>query len=840
MRIGQALVHTKCLAVVSNSVQDFKDMKDCILEKGEASELPSFPTSPTVVDAPNWFLSDEGEEKAFLELGHNQRTSLHEANINTEKGTVTFHRRKSNELFKRSDSNKRKSVDSLHNIESVPESQEEMEATLRDGLARSRRSILNTNTLVLDSAPHSLASGHAALEPNTGSIDPSSLLHSMAGLQNESFTSRNFDKNPVRVELKKTLMNMHESHFDSFILQLVRSHGLSMSWIDVIKPLIMEACCKVHTHVTPDDFMDIRHYCKVKKIPGGQKSSCKFVHGVVFSKNVTHRKMKLSLHSPRILLLKCAFEFQRKENQLSSFDTLLSQEHEYLRHLVERVKKFRPDIILVQKSVSRFAQERLHEVGIVVVVNIKPSVMARVARSTEGDLLSSLDQLYFNVNLGTCGQFYVRTFTLPDGIHKTLMYLDECEPKLGGVILLQGSTNNVLKRVKQVVLFGLQVAHNMFLESSFLFDEFAKPQYIPQYANIDNVQNYYTPPSTPEPVLYRFSPSVLTESYQNFPAWTASNACALEEGAVVETEEPAIDGNQREGPNIEGNQMDGVVNECNGRLSTLVEEDQADVADGTNAVEGDGVELDEDEEVHLKLPKPLPSEEIFETILAEQLMSTSPGIAFNVPYLQTKKGLDAGIRHYLPQAIYWSHCFKPKGPHNTTSERVDRERSNTIKLEVQKSPIRHRYRSVSDHPLTQSTFLLPANDNRVRSAFADFRARASVPNEPSCFFFPSACKGSDMYEQLASIFSKSKDFESMVEGLEEEKKKVTNEVGVGRISQRTKRWVVPEKGTLASSPPTPWSQPNITKFEETISPINQTIGLSKVRVYQPKSLSWYM
>ena len=96
VRIGQAFVHTKCLSVVSSTDQVFKDVKDIILEIGEAGHLTVFPTSPTVADAPNWFLSDDGEDLTSSDLP--SRASLHEANLNVEKGQVTFHRHRSNDI----------------------------------------------------------------------------------------------------------------------------------------------------------------------------------------------------------------------------------------------------------------------------------------------------------------------------------------------------------------------------------------------------------------------------------------------------------------------------------------------------------------------------------------------------------------------------------------------------------------------------------------------------------------------------------------------------------------------------------------------------------------------
>ncbi len=276
-------------------------------------------------------------------------------------------------------------------------------------------------------------------------------------------------------EAEKVFRRKYSDHFTALMTQLIKSYGLSMSWLDVIRPLIVKATQTVRTDVFTDDIMNINEYVRVKKIPCGAKSNSSLYHGVVCTKNVTHKKMCTEIINPTILLLKCAFDFQRRENQLSSFDTLHLQENKYLQNLVDKVKAFRPSIILVQKSVSRLALEDLYNLGVVVVVNVKPTVMARVARCTQGEILTSLDKLFFDVRLGRCGKFYLRNFTLDSGIKKTLMYFDRCEPKLGCVVTLQGGTNRELKKVKRVLQFGLHLAYNSLLESTFLLDEYAWP-----------------------------------------------------------------------------------------------------------------------------------------------------------------------------------------------------------------------------------------------------------------------------------------------------------------------------------------------------------------------------
>ena len=56
--------------------------------------------------------------------------------------------------------------------------------------------------------------------------------------------------------------------------------------------------------------MDIREYVKFKKIPGGSKSDCEMISGVVFTKNIANKKMSSVLHHPRILVLSCAIDYQ--------------------------------------------------------------------------------------------------------------------------------------------------------------------------------------------------------------------------------------------------------------------------------------------------------------------------------------------------------------------------------------------------------------------------------------------------------------------------------------------------------------------------------------------------
>ncbi|KAK3729009.1 hypothetical protein QZH41_011466, partial [Actinostola sp. cb2023] len=264
-------------------------------------------------------------------------------------------------------------------------------------------------------------------------------------------------------------------HTVHLVEQLLQDAGLSLDWKDVIMPLVDEISAKVSPDVRNDDDMDIRRYVKFKKIPGGSKSDCQVIWGVGFTKNISNKKMCSSFNNPKILVLCCAIDYQRKENRLASLDSLVLQEYEFLKNFVARVAALRPNVLLVEKTVSRLAQDMLLRYGITLALNVKPEVIERVARCTKADVLRSMEQLS-RPQLGTCHHFGVQKYILKNGEAKTLMFFDGCPPELGCTVTLRGGNSLVLAKVKKIVQFLTYVTHSQKLEAAFLMDEFAMPE----------------------------------------------------------------------------------------------------------------------------------------------------------------------------------------------------------------------------------------------------------------------------------------------------------------------------------------------------------------------------
>jgi 1-phosphatidylinositol-3-phosphate 5-kinase len=241
--------------------------------------------------------------------------------------------------------------------------------------------------------------------------------------------------------------------------------------------LVLEMVISIKPDVRGGDDMDLRHYLKIKKIPGAKPSDSHYVKGVVCSKNVAHKQMIRNVDDPRILILLFPVEYSRVGNQLLSLEPVLSQEKEHLKKLVARIIALKPSIVLTKFNVSRLAMEYLLAENIIVVHNMKKSVLQAIARCTGASLIPSIDKFPSgDISLGHCGRFEIKTLVhemIPNR-KKTYLLFDQCSAELGGTIVLRGADQLTLGSIKRIVDFMCYVANSLKLETCLLRDSFAK------------------------------------------------------------------------------------------------------------------------------------------------------------------------------------------------------------------------------------------------------------------------------------------------------------------------------------------------------------------------------
>jgi 1-phosphatidylinositol-3-phosphate 5-kinase len=77
---------------------------------------------------------------------------------------------------------------------------------------------------------------------------------------------------------------------------------------DIIKKFATRVCDSLRPQIRQGDHLDIRNYAKIKVIPEGSREECQYVDGVVFTKNIGHKKLKSRVQNAKVLLLSGGLE----------------------------------------------------------------------------------------------------------------------------------------------------------------------------------------------------------------------------------------------------------------------------------------------------------------------------------------------------------------------------------------------------------------------------------------------------------------------------------------------------------------------------------------------------
>uniref|UniRef100_A0A8C1C4L2 1-phosphatidylinositol 3-phosphate 5-kinase n=1 Tax=Cyprinus carpio carpio TaxID=630221 RepID=A0A8C1C4L2_CYPCA len=477
------------------------------------------------------------------------------------------------------------------------------------------------------------------------------------------------------------LLSANHSHMMALLQQLLYSESLSLSWRDIIVPVVRQVVQTVRPDVRNcDDDMDIRQFVHIKKIPGGKKFDSAVVNGFVCTKNIAHKKMNPYIKNPKILLLKCSIEYlYREETKFTCIDPIVLQEHEFLKNYVQRIADVRPNLVLVEKTVSRIAQDMLLEHGISLVINVKPQVLDRVSRMTQGDLVISMDQLLTKPRLGTCHKFYLHSFQLPNDEMKTLMFFDGCPPQLGCTIKLRGASEYELARVKEIIIFMVCVAYHSQLEISFLMDEFAMPPSLAESSSFPCLLESTTLEEEDETESPRINKNASVSSFSGgeedviktstpLSSFTSSLPQPVSPPFLIsdlkETSQEVIKGSGEEERNKELEEMvhqDSTSSETSLPPARLFRDP---LQDDTGLFVTEHVASSDD---HLKSISALFKQELKDIILC-----ISPFITFQEPYLLTAAGLHCPSRDYFPEQVYLSPLL------NKDSKELDGRRKRQL------------------------------------------------------------------------------------------------------------------------------------------------------------------
>ena len=118
------------------------------------------------------------------------------------------------------------------------------------------------------------------------------------------------------------------------------------------------------------------------------------------------------------------------------------QENDHLKMIIKKIEALHPNVLLVEKSVSSYAQEYLLAKEISLVLNVKRPLLERIARCTGALVCPSIDNLS-TTRLGHCELFRLeKVFEEHEMANqfnkkpsKTLMFFEGCPRRLGCTVM---------------------------------------------------------------------------------------------------------------------------------------------------------------------------------------------------------------------------------------------------------------------------------------------------------------------------------------------------------------------------------------------------------------------
>ncbi|KAH8233686.1 hypothetical protein KR026_011308 [Drosophila bipectinata] len=460
------------------------------------------------------------------------------------------------------------------------------------------------------------------------------------------------------------LLESYCEHEDQLLAQLLRAHHLDQEWDKVLQML----CSTAANHFKPEhctnDMMDIRNYVNFKKVPGGRRKDSTIVHGVAFSKNVAHKDMATRVAYPRILLLQCPIVYERIEGKFVTIETVLLQEKEYLRNVCARIMSFNPNVVLVHKNVAGIAQDLLRSYGVTLVLDVKLSVMERLARTLQCDIVSSIESNITMPKLGLCNNFYIRNYN-----GKTLMFFEKLTNPRGYTCLLRGGSNAELTRVKRVASALLFARYNWRLEMSFLLNEFAQPL-------------------SPKPSIFdskEASPKEETE-------------------AELRAKRPSV-----------------MERKSEDKITTIVSENVADFTDPLRATQAEALATSPCAPPVVEALAVEPRyDNRFRTALSSTILSVSPFLTFPLPYLETEQGRKCKLRNLFPAELYFSKQWSRSGLSN-----LERPESLGESEAGKSEPINKestQAKLLPAHDFVKMKITAPANNRDIQTKLAEFRS----------------------------------------------------------------------------------------------------------------------
>ncbi|MGD8918355.1 MAG: thermosome subunit alpha [Nitrosopumilaceae archaeon] len=209
---------------------------------------------------------------------------------------------------------------------------------------------------------------------------------------------------------------------------------------------------------------------KVEKKTGGSISDSALVSGIILDKEIVHSGMPRRVENAKIALISEALEIKKTEfeaklnisspNQIKSF---MDEESQLLRDMVKTIKSTDANVVLCQKGIDDIVQHYMSKEGILAVRRIKESDMSKLAKSTGGRIVGSVNDLN-NTDLGSAQNVEEKRVEEDNWV-----FIEGCKNPKAISILIRGGSQRVIDEADRSMHDALMVVKDVVENPKFVY-----------------------------------------------------------------------------------------------------------------------------------------------------------------------------------------------------------------------------------------------------------------------------------------------------------------------------------------------------------------------------------
>jgi len=233
---------------------------------------------------------------------------------------------------------------------------------------------------------------------------------------------------------------------------------------DHLSNLAVDAVLKIAEKVDGKWNVDLDNILLVKK-SGQSLRDTKLIEGIVLDKEVVHPDMPKIVRNAKIAILDAPLEIEKTEfdaklhietpEQMKAF---MKQEEDMLREMVNKIVSVGANVVICQKGIDDLAQYFLAKAGILAVRRVKKSDMDKLAKATNGRVISRIDDLTPE-DLGRAALVEERRV----GEDK-MVFIEGCENPKSISILIRGGTQRIVDEAERSLKDAINVVKDVIVE----------------------------------------------------------------------------------------------------------------------------------------------------------------------------------------------------------------------------------------------------------------------------------------------------------------------------------------------------------------------------------------